>query len=959
MLKILLPIFLIGTFHFGRGYWQKPSTGTSKVQLEYPKINFSCGCTPDYAGEDKVTCKKTPTESVQIGCTLSGTDPTCLDLCFSWSAAPGLGPVDKMKSDPFVNPMVTTTYTVTVKQVSTGMIIGVFDVTVFVVELELILYKSKVIAGNTTTPANPILGPQTFVNLDNDDNDVYYDNDVLESTLSGVSGGDDELVRVELRLKPVDLPDKLVRLIATQGAGNIKVWENETKSGSEYLLNSDVALSLDGAFLKKDLWIEGISPHTVQKGTRLKMTYKGVDCGVDVPLTIIGVNNITWVGVGNSVSNTNILDGDPNYVPPSPLPATWPSAVRVFPDARAPAYTIPLDSVKLEVTLSVTPVENLQMYVRSFDVDDPTNNTLAALADANFLTFIDPNDNPGSPSSGFYEGTSMGVTYTNHNDNRTASTKAGVFAGQIGNSALIAFSTASPIATIGFPSISTQPGDNYRVVVNGDQDFLENLENLDSRDGYIIVDKNVLLPGPNPLEILFPLKYASPVLTVWRFLHVEGDAMENFDELSQKNHLFRTFTDFLSPTDPNNISNNIDRLLFSNNPLNLNTDPSFPAGVLDLSPVLNTLPMECKGNGRFENGQVVVLNQSAGSMGINPSTQINGTDVSNILLAPSLNITGVECSLTAMGMPNVSATLVKVRRMQTLPNPPTYVWELNNIFPVGTILTNYIVGGMFKINNAGIVNITAANNTLKTITTGQFRILVKVFDDDPRFPLSTLPHWPSLASMGAYEKCYVKSVSIGGNNNVTFDSNLGDDPMDFPDINMNNALLHPVPPVITENENYWGAYSLSAWQGESRRDIDGDLITEDIPVLAGGRCGSITNNVEANSYLGWTYGEGLSQADLLSNISIVQGSNHSYLYTAVRNEIPQSEAITLAHEIGHQFGLGHGDQIYPGVGGVAIPECCLPPTMGLMASAGVTINDNFFIPRYQNLIRCRRQSPGF
>jgi len=103
----------------------------------------------------------------------------------------------------------------------------------------------------------------------------------------------------------------------------------------------------------------------------------------------------------------------------------------------------------------------------------------------------------------------------------------------------------------------------------------------------------------------------------------------------------------------------------------------------------------------------------------------------------------------------------------------------------------------------------------------------------------------------------------------------------------------------------------------------------------------------------------LSQADLLSNISIVQGSNHSYLYTAVRNEIPQSEAITLAHEIGHQFGLGHGDQIYPGVGGVAIPECSLPPTMGLMASAGVTINDNFFIPRYQNLIRSRRQSPGF
>jgi hypothetical protein len=100
-------------------------------------------------------------------------------------------------------------------------------------------------------------------------------------------------------------------------------------------------------------------------------------------------------------------------------------------------------------------------------------------------------------------------------------------------------------------------------------------------------------------------------------------------------------------------------------------------------------------------------------------------------------------------------------------------------------------------------------------------------------------------------------------------------------------------------------------------------------------------------------------ADLLSNINIVQGSNHSYLYTAVRREIPQIEAITLAHEIGHQFGIGHGDQIYVGRGGNAIPECCSPSTIGLMASSGTTLNDNFFIPRFQNLIRSREQSPGF
>jgi len=103
----------------------------------------------------------------------------------------------------------------------------------------------------------------------------------------------------------------------------------------------------------------------------------------------------------------------------------------------------------------------------------------------------------------------------------------------------------------------------------------------------------------------------------------------------------------------------------------------------------------------------------------------------------------------------------------------------------------------------------------------------------------------------------------------------------------------------------------------------------------------------------------IPKPDLLSNTSIVQGSNHSYIYYAVIHEYSGDKSITLSHEIGHQFGLGHGDLLHAGLCGANIPECCMPTTMGLMASDGTTTATNFLIPRYQNLIRSRKRSPRF
>ncbi len=959
MLRLILTFFYLSSLNFLSGVrtTQIAYIGISTKAFVDPCID--CACAPDFAGPDMFTCKQTPTQSVQIGCPLDLTNPQCLDLCFLWSPAPGLNPADAMKSNPTVNPTVTTEYTVTVKntKLPAPNECGMYKVKVYVIEMELIVFKPKVIATNTITLANPVVGAQTFVNLDNDDNDIYFDNAKFEPTTGGVVGGDDELVRAELRLKPVDLPDKIVRLVATQGAADIKVWTDESKSGADYLLNTDIILNLDGAYLKKDLWIEGVSAHSVQQGTKLKMTYKGMDCGTMASITVLGVENISWIGNGNSVANSNNLDADPNYFPPNPIPATWPSAVRVFPDARVPAYTVPLNSVQLEVTLSVTPVEPVVMYVRSFDVDDPTNNSNGGLPgppDPNFLQFLDPNDDPASPS-GFYSGTNNSLSYTIHEDNRSSNPKAGAFTGQIGNSASIPFTSASSTKKIDFPSISMHPGDSYRAVVNGDKDFLENLENLDNRDEYKIVDKFALGLGTTPLEILLPLKYASPVLTIWRFLHVEGDQMNNFSDISNGNSLKVTFRDFAGTLGE---GNQIFQLQSADVDIRQNQDP-FPipmALIPDNSPVNNTIPMECKANGRFDFGEVKVLNDLPGMPGIMPVASIGANDNSNLFIFGNLNTDGVFCSFDhPTGMRHGTARLTRVRKTGL----NSFEWSLNSIVmtPAGTTLGQFNMG-TFYINNSNAVPITGVNPASKIIMTSQFALTTRLYDDDLRSAASTLPHSPSLSSMGAYEKCYVKAINIGGSNNISFDSNLGDDILDFSQVNMNNSMLNP-PGTITENDSYWGVYALSAWQGEDTRDIDGNTITKDIAVAAGGTCFTNTGEIELIPYSGWTYTEGLPITDLLLNNNITQGANHSYIYAEIIREAGGDRSITLAHEIGHQFGLGHGDMLYAGVNGAVIPECCFPTTMGLMASVGTTNATNMLIPRYQNLIRSRKRSPGF
>jgi hypothetical protein len=373
-----------------------------------------------------------------------------------------------------------------------------------VVSADAILHKPPVIdaAQPAIDEAEELrTGGQTFVNLDNDDKDGKYDTGTADTDVSG----EDEMMKVILRLEPKDLPAGTAKLEAPEGASAIKAWKAANK-GTEYSPGSALAVPGDfqvaGNALVKELWLEGLSPHTAQRATRVKLSYKGGDteCQDAAALTILGLDRIEWVGRNNSAAHNDTLDADTNW--PGGL---GPGAVRVFPDARvAAAGTVeaaPRDRVSVRATLTVAPVERLNLYFDSFDVDDPTSASA-------------PLDDDASAA--------------NDEDNRgTAPARSGAFAGEAGGIKEQAFTARE--ATLEF-RVTLRAGDNFRVVGNGDRDFLTELENKESNlgadngDKQRIINKHVMGTAAQK-EIREPAHYASNrVLTVWRFLHVERDS---------------------------------------------------------------------------------------------------------------------------------------------------------------------------------------------------------------------------------------------------------------------------------------------------------------------------------------------------------------------------------------------------------------------------------------------------
>jgi hypothetical protein len=160
---------------------------------------------------------------------------------------------------------------------------------------------------------------------------------------------------------------------------------------------------------------------------------------------------------------------------------------RIFPDKQSPTDTVNRKRVRVTATTNLG--SNQTVYFKSFDLDDPSSNI--GPIDTNDLNGPAGDDNRGTPQPGI-------LSLIN---------KSGT------TNTISAKTDRNGIAQVDF-TVTVQPGDNFTVAASEDQTYLNALavNGINLRDG---VGNNL------------PTRRAksSPMLTVWRRLHMEVDSM--------------------------------------------------------------------------------------------------------------------------------------------------------------------------------------------------------------------------------------------------------------------------------------------------------------------------------------------------------------------------------------------------------------------------------------------------
>lgn len=145
--------------------------------------------------------------------------------------------------------------------------------TIKVVSLDMEIYSPKAIdqnEGMISEENENTTGSITFINTDDDDRDGVEDNTDQE-----VSGGDDDLLKINLKVRPGNLYLGTFRVISTQGASSIRIWNTPTRT-EEYTLNTDIQmteLTGDDSLKIKTLWVEGIGASSQACETQLQFEY--------------------------------------------------------------------------------------------------------------------------------------------------------------------------------------------------------------------------------------------------------------------------------------------------------------------------------------------------------------------------------------------------------------------------------------------------------------------------------------------------------------------------------------------------------------------------------------------------------------------------------------------------------------------------------------------------------------
>jgi len=901
------------------------------------------------AGEDKMVCLG--------GSTTIGTNLTiCSGCCVKWTPTTGLS--DPKSPTPTVeNLSASTEYSMTIVNAD-GDIVENDKVIVYVCKLDLNLYKPKFVDGieyQVPKGQEESLGAQTFVNLDSDDNDNTFDN-----TDNTVSGGDDEFIRIEFIIDFVNLgtlppPTKPVEIIVSNVPGTddaaIKLWKSEDKGEGSFTLGEKLTLSKTtpaGTNYKKSLWIEGKLGHTSQRQSKIYAMFEdgtgsSTTCESNkASITILGVKEIKWIGQtngytgGDGLNNSNNLDTHSSQ-------NGYPSHVRVFPESKfisgAPSDEV-FDKVNIQVSLSVSPIEAVPVYIRLFDADDPSSDDK-----------IDFNDKNGE-YSGLYPGVPeyYNVYWDINDDNRGAvnANKYGwlpenipsLVIQDINDGIYKAIFTNKDTYLNNFQT-STFLGDNYALALYCDLDFINRLRNEDA------VDKKDIVFNCNISSLpTIDAALKSAVLTVWRTLHLEMDRMEN----------------------PRWENNKIINGYFTNFGSNSITTSTAISGIFGNS---STEPLKdgslTTQNGRFENGGLSIGSPAKHMVCASgaASSCIASNDYDLIRFKYEKNLTlgnSLLCTLRFAGVPDGTFGVLNIEKTTT---PNDFRVTIKNTDPIINLL-QYDHGSIIFENGSEVTSCILIEDNTHFIIKNQagksrLNIPITIIDDD-NIPFSIAnPNQQSTLitpisitqTKEIYSEAYIDVVIDGGGSLVSneifpFISNLntGKTKAEGYDIysegqgeNIFNTLCQS---RFDKSRNYWVSYLILGWQSTTLKDGD--------PNVEYSRLG--TSPADGTIYT--PFGP---QSNSLRDCSVSRGGKFTIIFCETVYDYKNNNDNVFAHELGHQFGLTHGDsELFPVCGECVKDDC--PNYMGIMNPSPPELPNELFISVHLNLIRCRIGSPG-
>jgi hypothetical protein len=502
--------------------------------------------------------------------------------------------------------------------------------------------------------------------------------------------------------------------------------------------------------------------------------------------TVVSLESVTWEMIDSPMSANPNLGG----------------GTRMFPDQPSPGENA--DFKKIRVKVKIKPVkQDVTVYFKSFDVDDPSSESAP----------IDGNDQRV-----------LGQLMTKGGDNRGTP--------QVGSlNGASAETDQNGFATVEFTT-TMQPGDNFRVAAGLRQTDLLPLNN-----------DNVLANDAPETGVFGSYAKLTPMLTVWRRLHVERDSME-------------------APAD-NYIEGNITQV---NSQLGGGqravVDVDFTQG--DPSFVLNSLP---NGKGRFENGKLFSTGLTTEDLLGNGDTYVATKAGENFQLFGTIQRDDDDLP--------TSTDIVELT-----PGTPTII----KLTPDNPFQINEYQNGKFKIGDQTYTIVSNTANEIRIDATVQ--IPFRIEDDDSK---TLLPHTPDVGATTSaiFSEAYIQlEIDGGGNltnneNTVPFAANVGQ---------LDTGNLFALPGVFdsknNRSNNFWVSYILSGFQNgpgldtfysESKSDGDGDPDSE---------------KAGPNGYT-------LAVTGTIHNATLL------YMENIRETNTFTSEQRILAHELGHAFGLGH------------------------------------------------------